>query len=249
MRQTAPAASARVLGIPKALSRRDTGQLAPTTTQLPEASQPSVSSPEHVLSPETTVRLGAWKTEDREGTNFMVFSKDATHVYLCLVDDGGHEQQPRIPLSRLQSDPDVWHVYVHGAGAGQRYGYRVKGEYNPVSGHRFNLDKLLLDPYARTIEGEVNWAGPVFGYGPGPHDTVPDSGDSAPYVPHSVIVDDAFDWGDDDHPGIPWADTVIYEVHVRGFTLRHPLVPEKHRGTYTGMGSAPVIEYLKDLCS
>ena len=128
----------------------------------------------------------------------------------------------------------------------------MTGPYAPTSGHRFNPHKLLLDPYAKAITGTVNWGGPVFGYRrsgtrPDLRDTAPDPGDSAPYVPHSVLVDDAFDWGDDKHPNIPWVDTVIYDAHVRGFTKRHPQVPEGQRGTYAGLSSARVIDYLQDL--
>jgi len=195
--------------------------------------------------PEKTVRLGAWITGDQKGTNFAIFSKNAKAVDLCLFDNDGNER--RVALSRLQSTAHVWHGYVRGVGAGQRYGYRVSGDYQPVEGHRFNPAKLLLDPYARAIEGEVDWAGPVFGYVRGGDDTVPDASDSGPYVPRSVVIDGAFDWGDDRHPNVPWTDTVIYDAHVRGFTKQHPDVPERQRGTYAAMGSAPVISYLKDL--
>jgi isoamylase len=235
----------RVLEIPKARSRPDTGQPAPAPSRLPEGGQPPAPTPEPVIPPERTVRLGAWITEDQEATEFAVFASHATGVDLCLVDGNGTEQR-RIALSELQASAGVWHGSVRGAGAGQHYGYRVNGEYKPVSGHRFNAAKLLLDPYAKAIEGEVSWDQAVFSY-PFGHPDRRNNADSAPYMPHSVVVDDAFDWADDRPPGIPWADTVIYEVHVRGFTKQHPLIPEGQRGTYAAMGSAPVIRYLRDL--
>jgi glycogen operon protein len=159
--------------------------------QLSRQAQQGVSS-------DVAVRLGAWRTEDRTGTDFAIYSKHATGVDLCLIDNVGRER--RVSLSRLRSYPGVWHGYVRGVGAGQRYGYRVSGDYDPVSGHRFNPAKLLLDPYAGAIEGEVDWSGPVLGYSSGDEDAVPDGCDSAPYVPRSVVIDDAFDWGDDRHP-------------------------------------------------
>jgi isoamylase len=190
-------------------------------------------------------RLGAWVTKDQRGAEFAVFSRDAKKVDLCLISPLGDER--RIPLSRLRSASEIWHGYVRGVGAGQRYGYRVSGDYSPADGHRYNPYKLLLDPYARAIEGRIDWAGPVFGYQGPADDGVPDTRDSGRHVPHSVIVDDAFDWGSDRHPRIPWADTVIYKLHVRGFTKRHPDISENLRGTYAAMGSPPTISYLKGL--
>ena len=191
------------------------------------------------------VRLGAWLTKDQKGVEFAIFSKDAKKVELCLIDPVGSER--RIALSRLRSSPEIWHGYVRGIGAGQRYGYRISGDYSPREGHRFNSAKLLLDPYARAIEGRVDWAGPVFGYQGDPEGDVPDTQDSGQYVPYSVVVDNAFDWGRDRRPRIPWADTVIYELHVRGFTKQHPDIPDTLRGTYAAMGSTPIISYLKKL--
>jgi isoamylase len=196
-------------------------------------------------SPKKTVQLGAWLRENRKGTDFAVFSRNAKAVALCLLDSVGNER--RVAMSKLQGTAHVWHRYVRGVGAGQRYGYRVSGDYQPVEGHRFNPAKLLLDPYARAIEGEVDWAEPVFGYVPGADDTIPDLRDSGPYVPRSVVVDSTFDWGDDRHPKIPWTDTVLYDVHVHGFTKQHPDIPQQKRGTYSAMASAPVISYLRDL--
>jgi isoamylase len=206
--------------------------------QLPKRDRPD-------LSPEKTIRLGAWLTERGKGASFAVFSRHATGVQLCLFDSSGNER--RVTMSKLQSDTCVWHCYVRGVGAGQHYGYRVSGPYLPVEGHRFNPAKLLLDPYARAIEGTVKWVAPVFGYASSTSDILPDGSDSGPYVPRSVLVDDAFDWVDDRHPKIPWTDTVLYDVHVRGFTKRHPGIPESQRGTYRALASEAVLSYLRGL--
>ena len=146
-----------------------------------------------------------------------------------------------------ESTNQVWHVYLPEARPGLRYGYRVHGPWAPAEGHRFNPAKLLLDPYARAIEGEVRWDDTVFGYRVGADDLTLDDRDSAPAVPRSVVVDTAFTWGDDRPPRTPWSETVIYEVHVRGFTRRHPEVPEALRGTYAGLASPPVVDYLRRL--
>jgi isoamylase len=150
-------------------------------------------------------------------------------------------------LSRLRSTPEIWHGYVRGVGAGQRYGYRVTGDYSPENGNRFNSAKLLLDPYARAIEGRVDWVGPVFGYQGHADDGVPDTRDSGRHVPHSVVVDNAFDWGNDHHLRIPWENTVIYELHVRGFTKQQPDIPDALRGTYAAIGSTAAINYFRNL--
>jgi isoamylase len=245
-----------VLEVRHMLSGPDAGQLVPAPAKLTEGSRALTSwtaSNPAGNDQEVEHLPGAWITKDREGTEFTVFAKDADAVDLCFVDEKGN-QQLSIALSRLPSDGSVWHVYVSGTGAGQRYGYRVSGPYEPSSGHRFNPHKLLLDPYAKAIAGKVKWKGPVFGYRHrrgetelDPSDPVPDRRDSAPSVPHSVVVDDAFNWEGDKHPSIPWVDTVIYEVHVRGFTKLHPGVPKKQRGTYAGVASKAVIDHLKNL--
>ena len=185
--------------------------------------------------------LGA--TWDGAGVNFALFSEHATGVELCLFDDEGGET--RVPVR--ESTNQVWHVYLPEARPGLRYGYRVHGPWAPAEGHRFNTAKLLLDPYARAIEGEVRWDDTVFGYRVGADDLTLDDRDSAPAVPRSVVVDTAFTWGDDRPPRTPWSETVIYEVHVRGFTRRHPEVPEALRGTYAGLASPPVVDYLRRL--
>jgi isoamylase len=181
---------------------------------------------------------------DGDGTNFAVFAEDADAVELALFDEQGRERRLRLP----EVTAHVWHGYVPGVRPGQRYGFRVHGPYDPDRGHRHNPAKLLLDPYARAIDGEVDWDPAMFGYPMGGDDLVPDERDSAPYCPKSVVVHDGgFPWGEDRRPGVPWADTIIYEAHVRGFTMRHPEVPPHQRGTYAAMGSPPVVEHLQRL--
>jgi glycogen operon protein len=201
------------------------------------------------LTPDGTVRLGASRTRHRRGTHFAIFSESAQAIQLCLFDGDGTERR-RIDLRKPDGSPHVWHRYVPYARPGQRYGYRVKGLYAPASGYLFNSDKLLLDPYARAIEGTVEWAAPVFGYSSsdGDGDAEPDPRDSAPYVPRSIVVDEAFDWGGDHYRHVAWDKTVIYNAHVRGFTICHPGIPEDVKpGSYAAMGSAPVVKYLNEL--
>ncbi|MBD0370077.1 MAG: glycogen debranching protein GlgX [Pyrinomonadaceae bacterium] len=190
--------------------------------------------------------LGA--TWDGAGVNFALFSENATRVELCLFDsaDAGRETA-RIAL-REQTD-QVWHAYLPEARPGQLYGYRVHGPYEPRAGHRFNPHKLLIDPYGKAIASTVNWSDEVFGYriGDEGEDLSFDERDSAPFVPKCVVVDPAFSWGGDEHPRTPWHKTLIYEMHVKGFTRLHPDVPEGQRGTYAGMTHPSVIEYLLSL--
>ena len=187
-------------------------------------------------------------TWDGAGVNFALFSEHATAVDLCLFDgpDGNLEVQ-RIRL-REQTD-HVWHAYLPEVRPGQRYGYRVHGPYAPHEGHRFNPAKLLLDPYAKAIAGTVQWSDALFGYtiGGSEADLVPDERDSASGLPKSVVIDPAFSWGDDRPPHIPWHRTLIYELHVKGFTARHPDVPDELRGTYAGLTCPPVLDYIKSL--
>ncbi|HEX9824121.1 MAG TPA: glycogen debranching protein GlgX [Actinomycetota bacterium] len=187
--------------------------------------------------------LGA--TWDGEGVNFALFSHHATAVELCLFDDTGEEA--RIPL-RERTD-DVWHAYLQDARPGQRYGYRVHGPYAPEDGHRFNPHKLLLDPYAKVLTGEVAWSDALFGYpvGDTEEDLVIDTRESAGSMPKSMVVDTSFTWGGDRPPRTPWHRTVIYECHVRGLTMRHPGVPEQLRGTYLGLAAEPVLDHLRSL--
>ncbi len=190
--------------------------------------------------------LGA--TWDGEGVNFALFSENATAVELCLFGGPqGNDEQTRIAITE-QSD-QVWHIYLPGIRPGQRYGYRVHGPYDPANGHRFNPHKLLLDPYAKTIDRALQWSDALFGYqiGHAEADLSLDERDSAGLMPKSVVVDDSFEWGADRHLRIPWNETVIYEVHVKGFTWRHPEVPSELRGTYAGLASPPAIDHLRSL--
>jgi len=188
--------------------------------------------------------LGA--TWDGAGVNFALFSENATKVELCLFDtpDSGKESH-RIDLKE-QTDM-VWHCYLPDALPGQLYGYRVHGPYEPARGHRFNPNKVVLDPYAKMIGRDVRWDDSLFGYRIGQDDLSFDDRDSAAHAPLAAVVDTAFTWGDDRPPRTPWHKTLIYEMHVKGFTMRHPGVPEKLRGTYAGLASDAVIKHLLDL--
>src|SRR4051812_30644542 len=186
----------------------------------------------------------AW---DGAGTNFSLFSENAERVVLCLFEADEEEQVEVVERTALN-----WHCYLPGVGPGQRYGYRVHGPYAPQEGQRFNPAKLLIDPYAKAIEGPIEFErASVLPY-------VPDEGndeadleiddvDDADAIPRSIVVDDGFDWEDDAPPGHPWSETVIYETHVRGYTKLHPFVPEELRGTYAGLASDEGIEHLRSL--
>ena len=182
------------------------------------------------------------------GVNFAIFSEHATGVELCLFDNlEATEENIRIPVS--EHTDQVWHVFLPDVRPSQLYGYRVSGPYDPERGLRFNSSKLLLDPYAKAIAGEVSWADEMFGYvvGDKKEDLAQDFRDDAWGVPKSVVIDTAFDWQSDRRPGIPLPDSVIYEVHVKGFSKLWNEVPEELRGTYAGLGSASAIDYFKKL--
>jgi glycogen operon protein len=186
-------------------------------------------------------------TWDGEGVNFALFSEHAEKVELCLFDEAGRRELQRIEVR--ESTDNVWHCYLPEARPGLVYGYRVHGPYQPEEGHRFNPAKLLADPYARELVGAVQWHDDLYGYtiGAPEEDLAPDPRDSAAHMPKCRVVDPAFTWGNDRRPEIPWHEMVIYETHVRGFTMRHPAVPRGQRGTFAGLASGPVIEYLKRL--
>lgn len=190
--------------------------------------------------------LGA--TWDGGGTNFAIFSEHADAVELCLFNspEDTHESH-RIPLKE-QTD-QVWHAYLPDVRPNQCYGYRVYGPYEPERGHRFNPQKLVLDPYAKAIARKVLWSDEMFAYriGDPREDLAADPRDSAPFAPLAVVVDPAFTWGDDRPPRIPWHRTVIYELHVKGFTMQHPDIPAELRGTYAGLTSDPVLRHLEQL--
>ena len=182
------------------------------------------------------------------GVNFAIFSETATSVALCLFDNvDAPQENMRIPVT--EHTDQVWHVFLPDVKPGQLYGYRVNGPYDPKQGMRFNSSKLLLDPYAKAIAGEINWADEMFAYVVGDklEDLTRDFRDDAWGMPKAVVIDNAFDWGNDKRPGIPLHRSVIYEVHVKGFTKLWSNVPEELRGTYAGVGSAAAIEYLKEL--
>ncbi|MCY0940011.1 glycogen debranching protein GlgX [Streptomyces antarcticus] len=182
------------------------------------------------------------------GTNFAVWAQGAEAVEVCLFDEGGAET--RCPLAELTHE--IWHGFVPGVRPGQRYGFRVHGRWDPWTGARHNPAKLLLDPYARAVDGDFTLPPEVYGHvrdWPQQYiaDTVRDDRDSAPFVPKGVVVHDDDDWADDVRPKTPWADSVIYELHVRGFTMRHPGIPEELRGTYAGLAHPAAIEHLTGL--
>jgi isoamylase len=184
-------------------------------------------------------------TWDGQGVQFALYSKNALAVELCLFDERGEETRIAVPSRTL----GVWQVHVAGLGPGQRYGWRVHGPYAPDEGHRFNRNKLLVDPYARAIDGTLDTRGPVYGF---PRDralddSVFDPRDDAPWKPKCVVVDDRFDWGADRLPRVPWRETILYELHVRGFTMRHPGVPEALRGKFLGLASDAAIDHLVSL--
>ena len=189
--------------------------------------------------------LGA--TWDGSGVNFALFSAHATRVELCLFDREGRREIERIVLPEYTDE--VWHGYLPQAYPGLLYGYRVHGPYEPTAGHRFNPSKLLIDPYAKALRGELRWSDAHFGYRVGsPRDDLSfDRRDNARGMPKCVIIDSAYTWGDDQPPNIPAAQTITYETHVRGMTIRHPGVPEPLRGTFAGLASPPVIEHLVKL--
>jgi len=189
--------------------------------------------------------LGA--TWDGSGVNFTLFSAHATKVELCVFDPSGRREVLRIALPEYTDE--VWHGYLPDAHPGLLYGYRVHGPYDPAHGHRFNPNKLLIDPYAKSLEGPLRWHDAVFGYriGSARADLSFDRRDSAAVMPKCRVIDPAFSWGQDRPPHTPWSDTVLYEAHLRGFTKRHPEVPEPQRGTFAGLGHPAVIEHLVKL--
>ena len=179
------------------------------------------------------------------GTNFAVFSAIADRVELCLFDAGGHE---RARLALPSRTGDIWHGFLPAefGGVGTLYGYRVHGPYHPSAGHRCNPAKLLVDPAALALSGDFAWHPALSGDAPG-DDGKPDAADNAPWVPRCRVVDRAFNWGGGRRPHVPWRDTVIYELHVKGYTQRHPRVPPEHRGKYLGLAHPAVIDHLHRL--
>jgi glycogen operon protein len=182
-----------------------------------------------------------------QGVNFALFSAHAAKVEVCLYDASGTEETARFDLPEYTNE--IWHGYVPGIEPGTLYGYRVHGPYEPDRGHRFNPNKLLLDPYATGYAGDLKWDPAVFGYRlESGDDTTFDERDSAPFMPKCVVIDPSFAWREEQQRrAVPWDRTMLYETHVRGFTRRHPGIPEEHRGSYKGLGNAAAIDYIKSL--
>lgn len=192
-----------------------------------------------------TVLGASW---DGEGTNFALFSAYAERVELCLFDASGQRETARVTLPEYTNE--VWHGYLPGIGPGQLYGYRVHGPYDPENGHRFNPNKLLLDPYARQIDGKIAWSAALCGYDPDhpDKDLSFNDKDSAPGMVKGVVTDPrAYDWGQDRKPRTDWAQTIFYETHVKGFTQLNPAIPPELRGTFEGLGHKAAVDYIKSL--
>ena len=217
--------------------------MPPKTTSAPKA------DPAPTIMRRSRVRegfpnpLGAnW---DGLGVNFALFSAYATRVELCLFDTDGGTEIERLDLPEYTDE--VWHGYLPDARPGTVYAYRVHGPYEPEQGHRFNPNKLLLDPYGKQLVGELTWDPAVFGYRAGTDDLTFDDRDSARFMPKCRVIDPAFTWGVDKGPRISWERTIFYETHVRGYTMRNPAVPEELRGTFSGLGTSAVLDYVKSL--
>ncbi len=178
---------------------------------------------------------------DGSGTNFSLFSEIAERVDLCLFDEDGNEEAITLP----ETTGNCWHGYFPTVEPGQKYGFRVHGPWDPANGHRCNPSKLLLDPYAKAIHGELRWDEAVFPYSFDKGPEIPTDTDSAPFMPRCVVHQPYFEWDGDRHLQLPWHETVIYETHVKGLTARHPDVPPERRGTYAGLGHPSVVEYFK----
>jgi len=190
--------------------------------------------------------LGA--TWDGKSVNFALFADNATGVSLCLYNSVNDETETE-NIKLTERSHQVWHICLPDVKPGQLYGYRVEGPYEPQNGHRYNHNKLLIDPYAKAIAGTVEWNNAIFGYQPGSpdEDLSFNEVDSAPFVPKSVVVDTAFDWGNDASPKIPYHLSIIYEAHVKGLTQTHPDIPEELKGTYAGVAHPAMIKYLQEL--
>ncbi|WP_296182010.1 glycogen debranching protein GlgX [Pseudomonas sp. UBA1879] len=220
----------------------------PENTTAPKNESSKADSPEVTAS---RIReglpfpLGAnW---DGLGVNFAIFSANATKVELCLFDSTGETELERIELPEYTDE--IFHGYLPDAHPGLVYGYRVYGPYDPKNGHRFNHNKLLIDPYAKQLVGELKWSEALFGYTIGhPDDDLSfDERDSAPFVPKCKVIDPAYTWGRDQRVNVPWEKTIFYETHTRGFTMRHPSVPDELKGTFSGLMVDDVIQHIKGL--
>ena len=211
---------------------------------------PDASTPAPMTANQSRVRegrpfpLGA--THDGKGVNFAIFSSSATKVEVCVFNEDGSKEKERFELPEYTNE--VWHGYVPDLGPGTVYGFRVHGPYEPESGHRFNPNKLLLDPCARAFQGEIKWDPAVFGYEFGKDDTTFSILDSAPFMPKSRVIHGDYDWTQHKpKPRIAWDRTIFYETHVKGFTERHSAVPQEMRGKYAGLGQKEIVDYIKGL--
>src|SRR5690606_12156805 len=214
---------------------------------------PRSKAGQHYLAPQVLQRsrvsegqpypLGA--TWDGLGVNFALFSAHATRVELCLFDDKGTTEVERIELPEYTNE--IWHGYLPDAHPGLIYGYRVHGPYEPDNGHRFNPNKLLIDPYAKQLVGNLHWSPALFGYTLGSHDADLsfDTRDSARYMPKAKVIDPAFTWGEQSPVRVPWDSTIIYEAHLRGISMRHPEVPEELRCCCAGLKHGAMLKHLR----
>ncbi len=217
---------------------------ASTTTLTPAEKQPHRGL--HIRPGKPYPRGARW---DGIGVNFALHSAHAEKVELLLFNDPA-DTEPAVTFEMPERTGPIWHGYIVNLRPGQLYGYRVYGPYDPANGHRFNPNKVLLDPYAKAIGRPLRWDDSLFGYDVEDEEDADlsfSTADSAPYAPLGAVVEESFAWEDDHRPEIPWEDTIIYETHVKGLTKQHPEVPEAYRGTYLGLASEPVIDHLKDL--
>lgn len=199
-----------------------------------------------LIYPGNPFPLGA--TWDGGGVNFSVYSENATNVELCLFNSIQDETES-IRVKMVERTGHIWHIYLPGIKPGQLYGFRVHGSYDPANGHRFNPNKLVIDPNTKAVAGTIDWHDSLFGYeiGSPDEDLSMSTTDSAPFMPKCVVIDPTFDWEDDTPPNIPFHKSIIYEAHVKGFTKMHPDIPEEIRGTYAGLAHPVTINYLKEL--
>ncbi|SEN17913.1 glycogen operon protein [Loktanella fryxellensis] len=205
------------------------------------------TKPDHGYSLDASLsrpnRLGSIARDG--GINFALFSNAAERVEVCLFDETGQQETARIALPAMEGG--IWHGFVEGIGVGQRYGYRVHGPYDPENGHRFNVNKLLLDPYARALMGDIVWDDALHGYKVGEDDLTFDDRDSAAFMPKGVVVDDNHQWDNSAALRTGWDKTVIYEAHVKGLTMKHPGVVQADRGTFAALASDPVLDHLNKI--
>jgi glycogen operon protein len=199
----------------------------------------------YLIYPGEPFPLGA--TWDGEGVNFALYAENATAIYICLFRPNEENEYETIVVKERTNH--VWHAYIPGLKPGQLYGYRVDGPYLPGEGQRFNLNKLLIDPYAKALSGTITWHDSLFGYqiGHPDGDLSFSESDSAPFIPRSIVINPNFDWEGDKPPHIPYHQTIIYEAHVKGLTKLHPKIPGKIRGTYAAIAHPEMINYLKAL--